>query len=261
MFKRWLPAALCIALLAAPLPAAATDYTDIWYIAKEAGWGVNLVQADDVLFVTFFIYGPNNQPTWFVAIMSRDSNGNFAGNLFSTVGPYFGGPWDPALYSPTLAGTASFVPASPYTGTLRYTPINGPNVEKSIERQTLQTIALGANYIGGQTGTYTSCTDGSLNGSYNDTYNLSVTHANGVATLIFYYNAVAATCTMAGTLDQRGQLYRIAPASYSCTGDLQVNATATMEEIKATAQGIEGRFSANLNNGCQESAQFSAVLY
>ena len=33
-----------------------------------------------------------------------------------------------------------------------------------------------------------------------------------------------------------------------------------MYEIKATAQGIEGRFAASLPSGCQENASFSAVL-
>jgi hypothetical protein len=66
---------------------------------------------------------------------------------------------------------------------------------------------------------------------------------------------------MSGTLEQHGQLYRIAPASYSCTGSLMFNASATMEEIKATAQGIEGRFTAGLSGGCTETAYFSAVLF
>jgi hypothetical protein len=55
MLKRLLPAVLSLALLAVPLPAAATDYTDIWYLFSESGWGVNLIQAEDVIFVTFFI--------------------------------------------------------------------------------------------------------------------------------------------------------------------------------------------------------------
>ena len=260
MLKRLLRTAMIVALLVPPLQAAATDYTDIWFLPSESGWGVNLIQAEDVIFVTFFIYGPSNQPTWYVAIIYRDTNGNFSGNLYSTVGPYFGGPWNPALYAATLAGTASFAPTGPYAGTLTYALISGPTVVKSIERQVLKTIALGANYAGGQTGTYSSCSDNSQNGSYDDTYNLSVTHSNGGATFIFTY-ASGATCTMAGTLAQYGQLYRIAPASYSCTGTLMFNATATMEEIKATAQGIEGRFTAGLGGGCQENAQFSAVLF
>jgi hypothetical protein len=38
--------------------ARAVDYTDLWWVPAESGWGVNLVQSDTVLFVTFIIYGP-----------------------------------------------------------------------------------------------------------------------------------------------------------------------------------------------------------
>ena len=49
-------------------------------------------------------------------------------------------------------------------------------------------------------------------------------------------------------------------ASYTCTGSLSFTTTATLYELKATAQGLEGRLSANLPSGCQESANFSGVL-
>ena len=260
MLKRLLPAVLSLALLGVPLPAAAIDYTDIWYLLSEFGWGVNLIQAEDVIFATFFIYGPDNQPTWYVAIIYRDANGNFSGSLYSTVGPYFGGPWNPAIYAPTLAGTASFTPSSAYQGTLTYILTGGPTVTKAIERQTLKSIVIGGSYVGGQSGTYTSCSDNSLNGSYIDKYGLSVSQVTGgTTTLTFTYDS-GATCTMSGSLEQHGQLYRIPGATYQCTGTLTFNTTATMEEIKATAQGIEGRFTAGLGGGCQENAWFSAVL-
>lgn len=258
--KRWTMSALCsLSFFCAAWPAAATDYTDIWYIPAESGWGVNLVQADSVIFATFFVYGPNNQPTWFVAITNQDANGNFSGSLYTTVGPYYGGPWNPAIYMPTLAGTATFVPTSPYAGTLTYSIINGPTVVKSIQRQTLTTIALGGTYTGGQAGAYSQCNDSSQNGPYTDTYSLAATHASGALTLVFSY-ASGATCTMAGNLTQVGQLYQISSMQYSCTGSLSFNVNGTMDEIKATAQGIEGRFSANVGTGCQEAANFSAVL-
>src|SRR5271169_256215 len=101
LLKRLLPA-LILALLLLPLRAAATDYTDIWYLPSESGWGVNLVQADNVIFATFFIYGPGNVPTWYTAVLYSDSNGNFAGNLYSTVGTYFGAPWIPGNVVNTL---------------------------------------------------------------------------------------------------------------------------------------------------------------
>ncbi len=260
MLRRLLPAVLSVALLAVPLPAAATDYTDIWYLLIESGWGVNLIQAEDVIFATFFVYGPNNQPTWHVAIIYRDANGNFAGNLYSTVGPYFGGPWNPALYAPTLAGTALFVPTSPYQGTLTYTLIGGPTVSKSIVRQTLKTIVLGGNYTGGQAGTYSSCASSGDNTAYKDNFDLQVSHQldTAMATFQFAYTS-GLSCTFSGTLTQNGQLYTIPNASYQCSDGL--NTSAGMSEIKATAQGIEGQFSApTVGLGCREDAFFSAVL-
>ena len=255
MLKRLLPAVLSVALLAVPLQAAATDYTDIWYIPIESGWGVNLIQADDVIFVTFFIYGPNNQPTWYVAIINRDANGNFAGSLYSTVGPYFGGPWNSASYAPTLAGTASFYPSSAYQGTLIYSLAGGPTVTKMIQRQTLKKIILAGTYTGGQAGTYSGCG----NNSYKDNFDVQVTQFdNGTATFQFTYTS-GLSCTMSGALAQYGQLYTIPNASYACSDGL--NTTASMSEIKATAQGIEGRLAADsVGGGCREDASFSGVL-
>ncbi len=84
------------------------------------GWGVNLVQAQSVMFATFFVYGPGNVPTWYTAVLYADANGNFSGNLYATVGTYFGAPWVPGNLVNTQVGTASFVPSSPYQGTLTY---------------------------------------------------------------------------------------------------------------------------------------------
>src|ERR1700675_3644524 len=107
MLQRLFRTTVLLALLALPLQAAAFDYTDIWYQPAESGWGVNLIQKEDVIFATFFVYGATDQPNWLVAIMNRDANGNFSGNLYTTVGPYYGAPWSPGSYAPTLAGSAS----------------------------------------------------------------------------------------------------------------------------------------------------------
>ena len=78
MFKRIL---LCLFLLAAAFRAHATDYTDIWYIPAESGWGANVVQSDNFLFVTFFIYGADNKPTWYTAQLTLDASGNYNGHF------------------------------------------------------------------------------------------------------------------------------------------------------------------------------------
>ena len=38
----------------------AADYTDLWWIPAESGWGVKVVQTDNFMFLTFFIYGEDH---------------------------------------------------------------------------------------------------------------------------------------------------------------------------------------------------------
>ncbi len=255
--------ALCASGFLHAAPAASQDYTDIWWnspAGSEDGWGVNIVQSDNFLFVTFFIYGPDRQPFWYVGTLTWDGT-RYAGPLSRTQGSYYAAPWNPADHPPaTVAGTASFTPRDAVSGTLSYTVNGVGTIVKQIERQTLTKIALSGSYVGGQAGTYSGCSNPADNGRYIDTYTLLVgqTTAN-LGTLDFEYDSNA-TCTLAGTLQQTGQLYRIPNATYRCTGNLTVNTTALVYELKQTAQGIEGRFTARLSNGCTEDAAFSAVL-
>jgi hypothetical protein len=244
-------------------PARAADYTDIWYIPAESGWGANVVQSDNFLFVTFFIYGADRKPTWYTAQLTR-SGGSFTGPLFLTQGTYWALPWNPADSGTAQAvGTASFTPnaLNTYDATLTWTVNGVGTVSKAITRQTLTSIALGGSYSGGQSGSYGNCSDSSQNGTYTDWYTLALAHtANNVATFTFNYSS-GAVCTLSGTLEQHGKLYRIPGASYVCTGTLVFNTTATVYEIKATSLGVEGRFAASLpGSNCQENANFSAVL-
>ena len=253
---------LAIMLFAAAGQAAAVDYTDIWWIPAEAGWGVNVVQSDSFVFVTFFIYGADGKPTWYTANLYLDATGNFNGLLYATTGTPFALPWVPAQVIQAPVGTASFQPTGPSTAKLVYILTSGPilaTVTKSIQRQTLTTITVGGGYVGGQTGTYSGCSPSSSNGPYKDFFDdLQVTQlTNQSVTFAFIYTNVS--CTLSGTLVQQGQLYSVPTATYQCSDGL--NTTATMTEIKATAQGIEGRFSApSVGGNCREDAQFSGVL-
>ena len=258
MLKRFFVALLFAGIT---LPAlATTDYSDMWFIPAESGWGVNLTQNENVVFMTFFIYGPDNKPTWYVAITALDANGNYTGSLFSTVGTYFGAPWNPADHPPaTLADTATFAPVNAYQGTLTYTLLGGPTVSKSIVRETLVTINLAGNYTGGQAGAYSGCDSSSGNSLYKDNFDLQVAHGSGNVIFTFAYFS-GTSCTLSGALVQNGQLYSVPAASYQCDSDGgSLNTTASLSEIKKTAQGIEGRFAApSVGGGCREDASFSA---
>ena len=197
-----------------------------------------------------------------VFLASSDAS-SFTGNLFSTTGTWFGAPWDPTKVKNTQVGTATFTPSSPYQGTLSYSFTSGtpPTVTKLIQRQVLITIALGGNYIGGQAGGY-SGSGCSFQGAYTDTFNLNVTQpGDGTATFSFTYGSKI-TCTWSGTLMQSGQLYSMPNATYTCSDG--TNSTARMDQLKATALGIEAIFSAPSgsqgSSNCSESASFSGNL-
>ena len=41
-----------------------SDMTDLWWNANESGWGVTATHQGDVVFLTFFVYGMDNRPTF-----------------------------------------------------------------------------------------------------------------------------------------------------------------------------------------------------
>jgi hypothetical protein len=263
--KRIVAGAALVLACVLPGTALSADFTDIWYLPQESGWGVNIVQSDSFLFATFFIYGSNKQPTWYTAELTWDGT-RYAGGLYLTQGTYWRNEWNPAEHlPPQRVGTASFQPnaQNAYQATLVYTVDSvGVTVTKPIVRQKLTQIAIGGSYLGAQSGSYGSCNAADANATYVDKFSLGVAQsASGAATLTFSYDT-GSTCTLSGTLQQFGQLYDMPGASYACTGQLNFTTTATLYELKATAQGIEGRLSAHLpDSGCQENANFSAVLF
>ena len=239
MLKRLL---LTLLMLTASAQAAATDYTDIWFNPTEAGWGMNVVQSDTFLFLTFFIYGADSKPTWFTGQVTLDASNNFNGTLFATNGTYYILPW--AGFTGAAAGTASFQPLTPYTARLVYT-VNGVGpVTKMIQRQPLLRFNGAGTYIGGQRGSYSNCSMSTTNGPYRDFFNdLQVTRlddptqvTDGTVTFAFIYTNFS--CTFSGTIERHGQLHSVPVASYQCTDGLSTS--AAMTEIKTTAQGIEG---------------------
>jgi hypothetical protein len=252
--------------LAVVRPAAAVDFSDIWWNPLESGWGVNFIQSSNFIFATFFIYGPgsqSDQPFWVTAQMNQDSNGVWSGKLFQTTGTSFGQPWNQGQQTTIQVGTATFVPTNSYSGTLTYN-VGGTTVTKQIQRQTLTTIPLGGAYSGAVLSTFSNCTNPGDNGSLTYFANIGVAQTtNGPIELTidgFVGDSTLPTCTIAGNYVQNGVLYRIPNASYACYTS---TSTVQVSEIKSNAQGIEGQWSGPVGNafpGCVEQAYFSALF-
>src|SRR5438034_7476458 len=98
-------ASFALVLLTAPLTASAgmsPDPTGLWWVPQESGWGMSLVQQQDTIVAVVFVYDEAERPTWYVATardtgMHLDPTGDelFAGTLYRTSGPWFGGGFDP----------------------------------------------------------------------------------------------------------------------------------------------------------------------
>ena len=245
-------------LLVAVTSARAVDFTDIWFIPAESGWGVNVVQSDSFIFLTFFIYGPDNKPTWYVASVTQDASGNFNGPLYLANGTYFAMPWVVPMTPGVQVGTASFQPTGSYTAKLVYTVNGTATVTKAIQRQTLTAITLGGTYAGVAIVDASGC---AMAGRAISDVDVTVTQQvnnSGPISIVLSYLANGVACSFSGTLTQWGKLYQISSATYACSNGFQT--TAKVDELNATPHGLEFLWSAPISGGCVESGTFSGAL-
>lgn len=258
--KRFLRRLLAIVATALTLPAAASTltphYTDLWYLPTESGWGVNIIQQYDTMFVTIFVYGADNQPHWFVGPAVRTvgaSQTQFAGPLYQTVGPVFSAPWSPAAYSFTQVGNINFTFGTATTGTMTYTVNNTP-VTKSIVRQTWGGNVLSGNYLGGVSANGTNCRNGVQNGPILINGELTINHASFFSPTFridFSSGSGNASCTFAGPYQQEGRLGSIINGDWSCQIPNVSNpprGTFSFTQIEATMNGVSGRFTGSDQN-------------
>jgi hypothetical protein len=180
-------AAVCISTLIVAmsviLPARAistsSDYSALWWNASENGWGMNVIQQEQVLFITLFVYG-QNAATWFVAsnvaFVSANAAGDrtYTGDLYRTSGTPFGvTPYNPGAVTVETVGSITFVGLADGTATVRYN-VNSNTVNKTVTRQTWArpefTLNTATSYAGASSDVTTGCANAGNNGRDNSTY-------------------------------------------------------------------------------------------
>jgi len=244
--------------------AQAIGYTDAWYDQNEPGWGALLVQSHTFQFLAFYVYGQNGGPRWYTAQITDDGTGKYTGGLYASNGTYWGSPWDQSKQTTTQVGTVSFQPTDLYHATLTFTVTGEGTFTKPLVRLTLTPFNMNGNYSGSISGSVSGCPNPANNDpAIRARYALGVTQiADTSATLTFTFvdNVYSGNvCTLSGPLTHLGRLYRIPTAQYTCTGPLtNYSATATVEALSPTGEGIEGEFTANVA-GCAQSIHFAAV--
>lgn len=174
------------------LPARAvsgsSDYSGLWYNASENGWGMNVIQQEQILFATLFIYGTGGAPTWYVAssvaFVSANAAGDrtYTGPLYATTGtPFSTTPYNPGAVTVAAVGSITFVGRADGTATVQYTA-NSSSVSKTVVRQTWAqptfTLSTATPYVGAQSSSTSGCTVASNNGPGNSTHSSLALYIN-----------------------------------------------------------------------------------
>ena len=253
---RWILAA---ALLAFATCARSTDLSDLWWNSAENGWGVNVAQQDDILFLTFFIYGANGQPTWVSASSVQFQNTNsagglvYSGTLAQTTGPYYGAPFSSAPVTATAVGSVTFTASTTTTATLTYN-VGSTSVTKQLTRLTFRANPyINGNYFGGIVSDLSGCSNSASNGHVEGQATISVTGGSSMQIVI---QGAVGSCTLTGGYSQDGRMGHMQGQS-ACTSG--VSGTVNVFEMEGNASGFTTRFQGQYANGCTENGRFAGV--
>lgn len=259
---RHLAALAACAALGAQATTTTTDFSDLWYNSSESGWGVNIIQQNDIQFITMFVYGANGQPTWFVGPDTRytgqDSNGilGFSGPLYATTGPYFGAAtFNPNNVIPRQVGSIAFAAGEVSGGVVSYS-VDGVTVTKTVRRQTWRAENLSGVYIGATVGTYSGC-GAARNGYIESPMTLTIGHDGG-PTVTLREQGSNYTCNYSGTYSQEGRMGRIVGNGTCSDGTAQ---SFSASEVQLNIPAVSMRFGANFTGlgSCQFVGRMGGV--
>jgi hypothetical protein len=186
--------AACLTLLAAhahAFPQLGQDITDLWWNPAESGWGMNVVEQSDTSFITLFVYGTGNAPTWFAASSvtyqgydSASLEHVHSGTLYQTTGPVVStAAFDPAQVGVRAVGLitlrvgTSTTANTVYTGRLSYT-VDGVAVEKTVVRQVWRNANHAGTYYAALRESWSNCSTSGYNGDYVGYGTLTVTQSS-----------------------------------------------------------------------------------
>jgi len=262
----------CLSTFPARAVTGSTDYSGLWYNAAESGWGMNVMQQEQILFITLFIYGANNQPTWFVASdasFTGASGGDrtYTGPLYATTGtPFSTNPFNPGATTVAQVGTITFVGKADGTATVSYTA-SGSTVNKTVARQTWAqpnfTLNVATPYAGAQAGTTTGCTNAANNGNFNGTYSQLALYINaGTMRLeITTPPTDAGLCTLQGSNYVQEGRYGKATLTGRCAAwaASTPNIQFALREVEVGANHFTFQYTAtggDMGAGCSETGVF-----
>jgi hypothetical protein len=216
---------------------ATTDISDLWWNPNESGWGMQLVQNNNVVFATLFIYGADGKPTWYTALLGSSGNFTWSGPLIATMGPWFGSFFNPNAVTGRQVGSLTFQATDIANGVVTYS-VDGTPITKAVTRETLTAENIGGTYrvVAAQDQVCVAP--------------LGTGHFISQTTFTFSHigNSVAGQvggCIFNGTYGQTGKI-GIAQGTYSCSPNGEVG-SFLMSEIIVTETGMMFRLTETSN--------------
>ncbi len=260
---RWIAVASSMLVSAHASAALSPDPTGLWYDPDESGWGISVAQQGDTAFAVLFVYDQNHNPVWYVAsdleplAVMPPGGPMVQGNLYRTMGPWFGGTFDPHAVTLTQVGVLSlqFIGPAPQSMQVSYI-INGVSVAKSVVPQTFAdgSAPLLGTYEGGMRVTGKSspaCDDVSfapIDASRAFNFQVLQDASGGPGHIHFIWSTgIDTMCLLVGQYGQQGQ-------RGSFTGVMGCGPAATLGNVNPfqvkltnlsiTRDGFAGAFSA-----------------
>jgi len=245
--------------LASPTLATSysTDQSDLWYIAAESGWGIQLVQRGSVIFGTMFVYAQNEMPTWYTATMDTSDGITWTGALYATTGPWFGTiPFNPENVVLTQVGTMTWQPQTATTGALNYS-VNGTAVEKNVVRQSLVLDNFSGTYLGAVHLTSANCSYPADDLTNLEIYGSATVTQMGTTIGVSFTGQNGFKVSATGTLTQDGQF---GTGTGSFTTNLGDAGTGSFFEMNVQINALTASFSlASTSAGCQYTGYIGGI--
>jgi len=251
-------AALAIGLAAGPARATAysTDYSDLWWNPAESGWGIQFVQQANVIFATLFVYDAQGDPVWYTATLDAVGGVSWRGDLYLTRGSWFGGSFNPGATGYRKVGTMSASFTTPTSATLAY-GVDGANVSKAIQRQTLRNEDFNGVYGGLMRLTASGCA-GIPDGLLYAVVGAEIVQNQGgmTAEMLLATETVMLSCAYSGSYTQSGHFGQ-SQGTYQCPG--AGAGTFTLSEMVVQKWTLTGNFLRRGSDGCTLTGTMSAI--
>ncbi|HUP31286.1 MAG TPA: hypothetical protein VM122_13995 [Usitatibacter sp.] len=244
------------------------DYSDLWSVPGESGWGVHVTLQDDVVFLVIYVHDTSSEPRFYVATDMRPTAQSpsqqpvFSGALYRTQGSPFAAAFDPARFDAKPVGNATLRLVSSGSAVLSY-DVQGVAVTKTLARQALRALSLASDYLGGTFVSTNGCTAGAGLPALSFPGTIKVAQAGDDVVIDTRFEpgfTEVGTCRLTGKLFQEGSIATIR-GTYACEFSAGVNpmsGTFEIIDLEAAEKGFSGRYRA-IDGACVHTGRIGGI--